>query len=137
MVFEHCAFNVPDAAAAAAWYVQHLGFHVVRAVDGPPHTRFLADETGRMVLEIYTNRNASIPDYHQQHWLVVHLAVVSRAADADRARLEAAGATLATIDELPDGSRLIMVRDPWGICVQLCQRTHAMPRGGTAAPLQE
>jgi catechol 2,3-dioxygenase-like lactoylglutathione lyase family enzyme len=127
MRFEHFALNVPDARAAADWYVAHLGFTIVRAVDGPPFTRFLADETGRTVLEVYTNPKATVPDYPRQHWLTVHLAVVSRDVDADRARLEKAGATLATIDDLPDGSRLVMLRDPWGVCVQLCRRTTPMP----------
>lgn len=128
MDFEHFALNVPDARAAADWYVQHLGFSVVRAVEGPPHTRFLADGTGRTVLEIYSNPAAAIPDYAKQHWLVVHFAVVSTDAAADRARLEKAGATLATIDKLPDGSQVITMRDPWGVCVQLCQRAQPLPR---------
>jgi catechol 2,3-dioxygenase-like lactoylglutathione lyase family enzyme len=128
MVFEHFALNVPDAVAAADWYVRHLGFRIVRAVEGPPFTRFLADETGRTVLEVYTNPAAPVPDYARQHWLVVHFALVSPDVDADRARLEAAGAKLATIDNLPDGSRLAMMRDPWGVCVQLCQRAQPLPR---------
>lgn len=128
MVFEHFALNVPDAVAAADWYVKHLGFAVVRSVDNTPFTRFLADETGRTVLEIYTNPGGPIPDYANQHWLVVHFALVSADIEADRARLEAAGATVATVDDLPDGSRLVMMRDPWGICVQLCRRARLMPR---------
>ncbi len=127
MVFEHFAINVPDARSAADWYVQHLGFAIVRAVEGVPFTRFLADNTGRTVLEVYSNPAAPVPDYAKQHWLVAHFAVVSRDADADRARLAAAGATVATIDDLPDGSRLIMMRDPWGVCIQLCRRTQPMP----------
>lgn len=127
MRFEHFAINVPDARAAAAWYVEHLGLSVVRAVEGPPHTRFLADETGRTVLEVYSNPAAPVPEYARQHWLVFHFALVSRDAEADRARLEAAGATFATVDALPDGSRLVMLRDPWGVCIQLCQRAVPMP----------
>jgi glyoxylase I family protein len=127
MRFEHFALNVPDARAAAAWYVEHLGFTIVRAAEHAPYTRFLADETGRTVFEIYTNPAAPVPDYRQQHWLVAHLAVVSRDIEADRARLEQAGATLATIDDLPDGSRLIMMRDPWGVSLQLCRRATSMP----------
>jgi predicted enzyme related to lactoylglutathione lyase len=127
MRFEHFALNVADSRAAAAWYVEHLGFTIVRSVEQSPYTRFLADETGRTVVEIYSNQTATIPDYRNQHWLVVHFAVVSRDADADRARLEKAGATLATVDALPDGSRLVMMRDPWGVCVQLCQRATLMP----------
>jgi glyoxylase I family protein len=127
MRFEHFALNVPDSRAAAAWYVEHLGFTIIRAIEQAPFTRFLADETGRTVLEVYTNPKAPVPDYKSQHWLVVHFAVVSRDVEADQVRLEKAGATLATIDNLPDGSRLIMMRDPWGICVQLCRRATLMP----------
>jgi glyoxylase I family protein len=127
MRFEHFALNVPDARAAAAWYVEHLGFTIVRVVEKSPFTHFLADETGRTVLEVYTNPAAAIPDYRNQHWLIVHFAVVSRDVDADRARLEKAGATIATVDDLPDGSRLVMMRDPWGVCLQLCRRATLMP----------
>lgn len=127
MLFEHVALNVPDSRATAAWYVQHLGFTVVRAVEKAPYTRFLADDSGRTVLEVYSNPAAPYPDYKNQHWLVSHVAVVSQDVEADRARLEQAGATVATIDDLPDGSRLIMMRDPWGVCVQLCRRTNPMP----------
>lgn len=127
MRFEHFAINVPDSRAAAAWYVEHLGLTIVRAVEGAPFTRFLADDSGRTVIEVYSNPVAPYPDYPNQHWLVFHFALVSADSDADRARLEQAGATLATIDDLPDGSRLIMMRDPWGVCIQLCRRAKLMP----------
>lgn len=127
MRFEHLALNVPDARASAAWYVQHLGLSVVRALDGAPYTHFLADDSGRTILEVYSNPAAPYPAYHDQHWLVLHVAFVSADADADRVRLEKAGATLATVDALADGSRLVMMRDPWGVCLQLCQRARPMP----------
>lgn len=127
MRFEHFAINVPDSRAAAQWYVEHLGLKIVRAVEHGSFTRFLADETGRTVLEIYTNPAAPVPDYANQHWLVLHFALVSQDVAADRDRLEAAGATYATVDELPDGSRLIMLRDPWGVCIQLCHRAVSLP----------
>ena len=127
MRFEHFAINVPDARAAADWYVANLGLKVVRAVEGAPWTRFLADDSGRTVIEVYSNPKAPYPDYHNQHWLVFHFALVSKDVEADRTRLEKAGAVLATIDDLPDGSRLIMMRDPWGVCIQLCRRTTLMP----------
>ena len=47
----------------ADWYVAHLGMRVVRQVDGPPHTRFLADAAGATVVELYENPAARIPDY--------------------------------------------------------------------------
>ncbi len=125
--FEHFALNVPDAAGQARWMVDHLGFAVTRAMDTPPFTHFLADETGRVIVELYSNPAAEIPDYASQHPLVFHLAVVATDADAARNRLEDAGAAFSNEDRLPDGSHLVMMRDPWGLPLQLCQRATPFP----------
>ncbi len=122
MKFEHFALNVPDPAAMARWYVEHLGFAIARQRVDPPFTHFLADETGRVVMEIYANPKAPIPDYAAQHPLVFHFAVVADDARAQCRRLEAAGARLFLEEPLPDGSLLLMLRDPWGVPLQLCQR---------------
>jgi predicted enzyme related to lactoylglutathione lyase len=127
MIFEHFALNVPDAAAMATWYVKNFGLRIVRQRDEAPYTRFLADETGRVFLEIYSNPAAPYPDYAAQHELVFHWAMVSRDPDDERVKLEAAGAKLLKAEDLPDGSRLLMLRDPWGVAFQLCRRTTAMP----------
>ncbi len=127
MKFEHFAINVPDAAAHAQWYVANLGFKTVRQMTVAPFTHFLADETGRVVVELYSNPKATIPDYKALHPLNFHLAVVAADARADRARLEQSGATLFLEDPQADGSLLIMLRDPWNVPLQLCQRTTLMP----------
>ena len=127
MKFEHFALNVPDARAHAHWYVQHAGFKIVRARDDAPFTHFLADETGRVVVEFYSNTKSAYPDYGHMHPLSFHLAVVAPDAAAERARLERAGAKLHLEEPQPDGSLLIMLRDPWGVPLQLCQRTNPMP----------
>jgi catechol 2,3-dioxygenase-like lactoylglutathione lyase family enzyme len=119
---EHVALNVSDPRAMAEWYVAHLGMRVVRQVDGPPHTRFLADAAGRTVVEVYANAGARVPDYGAMDPLELHLAFDSSAPDADRDALVAAGATAVSEDRLPDGSRLLMLRDPWGLPLQLCAR---------------
>jgi len=36
--------------------------------------------------------------------------------------LLAAGATLVKEEDLADGSYLVMMRDPWGLAIQLCRR---------------
>jgi len=51
------------------------------------------------------------------------VAVATNDAKRERARLERAGATLFLEEPQPDGSLLIMLRDPWGVALQLCQRT--------------
>lgn len=132
MIFEHLAINVPAPAEQAAWYVRHLGFAIVRAREEEPFTQFLADGSGRVVVELYRNSRAAIPDYGEADPLTFHIAVVSADAAADRARLEAAGATLAREEPQPDGSILLMMRDPWGVPLQLCERVDPFPWPPTA-----
>lgn len=127
MRFEHFALNMPDTRAAAAWYVAHLGLKVLRARAEAPFTHFLADDSGRVFLEIYSNPVDPLPDYNTQHPLRVHFAFSVGDARAERARLQKAGARLVVEEELPDGTRLIMMRDPWGMPVQLCQRAEPFP----------
>jgi glyoxylase I family protein len=127
MKFEHFALNVPDAPAMSRWYVEHLGFAVVRKKDEAPFTHFLGDDTGRVTLEVYSNPAAAMPDYSGVHPLVFHVAVCAPDARAEQRRLEKAGAKLFLEENLPDGSRLTMMRDPWGLPLQLCQRTTPFP----------
>ena len=122
MKFEHFALNVPDARAMSRWYVEQLGFQVLRRREDAPYTHFLADDTGRVVAELYTNLTAVIPDYAAQHPLLFHFAVYTTDARAAQQRLVNAGATLFLEENAPDGTRLTMMRDPWGVPLQLCQR---------------
>ncbi len=124
MKFEHIALNVPDSVGMADWYVRYLGMSIVRSSDDEPYGRFLADDSGRVVMEIYSNRNAPIPDYRQVHPLSLHRAFAVADADAERDRLMLAGAV--AVDEIrpPDGSKIYMLRDPWGVPLQLCERAN-------------
>ena len=124
MKFEHFALNVPDARRMSLWYVDHLGMQIVRRREEAPYTHFLADETGRVIMELYTNPESAIPDYPSAHPLTFHVAVVAENALAAQERLEMAGARLFKEDTLPDGTILTMMRDPWGVPLQLCQRAN-------------
>jgi glyoxylase I family protein len=119
---EHIAWNVSDPVAVAAWYVEHLGMRIVRRLDTPPHIHFLADAKGRVVIEIYSSPADAVPDYASMHPMRFHLAFAAPDPDAARAALIAAGATFVDEQTLADGSRLLMLRDPWGIALQLCAR---------------
>lgn len=120
---EHAAWQHPDPVAAAAWYGRHLGFTIARKLDQAPHTHFLADAAGRVVIEIYHNPKAPMPDYRALDPLVLHLAFTVADPVAARDQLLAAGATLADdLVTLPNGDRLIMLRDPWGFALQLVNR---------------
>ncbi len=126
MQFEHFAINVPDAAAMAQWYVEHCRMRAVRALTEEPYTHFLADEGGRVVMEIYSNPSAPTMDFGAQDPLVFHFAFAVRDPVPLSQKLIAAGASLADDVTLDDGSHLIMLRDPWGVPLQLCERTTPM-----------
>jgi len=126
MKLEHIAFNVQDPPAVADWYVQHLGMTIVKSEGAPYHTRFLADDSGLMLVELYRNPPDAVPKYAEMHPLVLHLAFVSADPDADKARLLAAGAALVSEGHPDAQTHLVMLRDPWGLAIQLCKRRTAM-----------
>ncbi len=127
MQVEHIAWQVKDPVAVAGWYTEHLGFKVVRQGKGPSLAHFLGDEGGRVILEVYNNAAASIPDYPAQSPLILHLAFAVPDVAAARDRLLKAGATLAEdVSTTHAGDELAMVRDPWGFALQLIKRKEAM-----------
>jgi catechol 2,3-dioxygenase-like lactoylglutathione lyase family enzyme len=126
MRIEHTALNVPDPVAMADWYVKHLGFRVVMRKTESPFMHFLADEGG-MMIEIYHNPRAAVPDYRSIDPLIAHIALSAGDVDAERARLLAAGAADAgSIAVTPDGDQIVFIRDPWGVALQLVKRKKAM-----------
>lgn len=121
MRIEHVAFNVAEPQAVAAWYCEQFGLSIVRHIPEPNQTHFLADGDAT-ILEIYCNPPDQVPDYGAADPLIFHLAFASEDPASDSARLIAAGASLHTDLQLPDGSHLMMLRDPWGLAIQLCKR---------------
>lgn len=122
MKFEHFAINTNDARATTRWYVENLGLRIARQMDAPPYTAFLADETGRVMIEIYTRTDAPVLNFPETNPLSFHIAFVSTNNDEILAKLTNAGAVRSFEDVLPDGSRLLMMRDPWGVSLQFCHR---------------
>ena len=129
MRFEHFAINVESPAEVAAWYVAHCGMSIARSMAEAPFTHFLKDATGRVVWEIYRNDAAPVPDYRAQDPLVFHWALAVEDAQSERRRLETAGATLFQEVKPGDGSILYMMRDPFGLPLQLCQRAEPFADG--------
>ena len=122
MKLEHVAINVENSVAMAEWYVKNCEMKVVLQVEGPPFTRFLADADGRTAIEIYSNPAASVPDYARQNPLIYHHAFTVDDPDGVKDRLMQAGATFVEEVNLDTGARLVMLRDPWGIPLQLVNR---------------
>jgi catechol 2,3-dioxygenase-like lactoylglutathione lyase family enzyme len=129
MKLEHVAINVADPLALARWYVEHLGLTVVRRGMEPPWGHFLADDSGHVMLEIYGNEQAPKLDFPANHPSSLHFAFVSKDVAGDVRRLIAAGATqVGQIDVAPNKDELAMLRDPWGVCIQLVKRGQPMLR---------
>lgn len=123
MKFEHLGINVPDPRAMASWYVKHFNMKIVRSMNDDPYTRFLADDSGRVCLELYANKTIEIPDYTKQHPLRFHLAFEITNPEKFSAVLIADGATFFEEIRPDESSHLVMLRDPWGVPLQLCKRS--------------
>lgn len=129
MKIEHVGYMVEDPIRVAEWYCAHLGFRVARGMQVSPFTHFLVDSAGQSMLEIYNNPAAQVPDYAALDPLVLHVAmdVGEEGIETVRDRLLAAGASLySDLTLTPAGDQLIMLRDPWGLALQLARRMNAM-----------
>jgi|SRR4029453_10680322 catechol 2,3-dioxygenase-like lactoylglutathione lyase family enzyme len=127
MNIEHVALQVPDPAAMADWYVNHLGCSIKRSTGEPSFIRFLMDGSGDAMMELYRNPRVAVPDYQSMDPMLVHIAFVSPDPERDRDRLVAAGASVADdYTKTPAGDELVMLRDPWGIALQLVKRANPM-----------
>lgn len=119
---EHIAFDVAEPEAAAAWWCKHLGMR--RSAAG---AAFLIDDSGTAGLEIYRSAaTPSAPGWRATHPTTVHIAFTSDDIAADVARLTAAGASLVSCETSADGTGIAMLRDPWGMPLQLCKRAKSI-----------
>ncbi|MCC7165243.1 MAG: VOC family protein [Anaerolineae bacterium] len=128
MKLEHVAINVSAPNEIAEWYVKHFGMEIVRKNNAPPYIQFIGDGSGKILIELYKNPPDSVPDYAAMDPLLLHFAFVTEDPTADKERLMAAGATLYQDSTAEDGTRLVMLRDPWGLAIQLCKRASPMLR---------
>ena len=126
MQIEHLALQVEDPAVAAAWYVEHLGFSIRRAIDGPTVARFIADGGGAVMLEIYHAPSVPVPAYRTMDPALLHVAFTCDDVPGTARRLAAAGATLVSGPQKIGDDELAMLRDPWGLALQLARRGRAM-----------
>ncbi|SMG41570.1 VOC family protein [Arenibacter troitsensis] len=123
MVFEHIALNVKNVEDIKDWYVSNMGLEVVFEQTEAPFMTFFEDSTGRVILELYYRPDEEITDFKTKHPLNFHMAFVSQNAEKDKNRLLDKGASFVEEITKEDGSHLVMLRDPWGMPLQLCHRT--------------
>jgi catechol 2,3-dioxygenase-like lactoylglutathione lyase family enzyme len=124
---EHVAYQVEDPPAFARWYAQHLGLTITRVQPDPPFGHFLADDGNTVMLEVYNNPAVAVPDYAGIDPFVLHVAFSVPDVPSVRARLLGAGATaVGEVQVSPAGDQLAMLRDPWGLPIQLVRRAVPM-----------
>jgi len=127
MKIEHVAYQVANPVDVSAWYVRHLGLTVKRAQSVEPFGHFLADDGDSVMLEFYRFPAVPVPDYWQMDPTVVHIAFATADLSATRQRLIAAGATaVGEVSQNHLGDELAMLRDPWGLAIQLVKRQTRM-----------
>jgi catechol 2,3-dioxygenase-like lactoylglutathione lyase family enzyme len=137
MNLEHLGLNHRDPVAAAQWYCQNLGMTVARKFDAPGHGHFLADARGKMMLEFYFDASVPVPDYAAMDAFAFHVAFQVNDVAANRARLLTTGATPeGDIKTNADGDQLTIVRDPWGLALQLVKRAQPMLEPGPIPPVE-
>jgi len=119
---EHVAIDVADPDSLIAWWCENLGFR-----RSAPHSAFIIDDSGTMGLEVYrTGETPAAPDYKAMNSMTLHVAFVSEDVKADADRLVAAGATLETIKLDSPDFHMAILRDPWGVAIQLCKRARTI-----------
>ena len=116
---EHIGINVKDPKAMADWYCEHLSMTIAKDAG---QALFIADRSGHGVLEIYNNPAVEVPDYAGMDPLLLHIAFVSEDVDADEAKLIKAGATKYKETIRENGDVIAILRDPWGLAIQLAKR---------------
>ncbi len=127
MKIEHLGLNVKDPVAMAQWYERNLGMRIVRKGGPPAHTHFLADDSGQVMFEIYCNTKAPMLDLPSTDLLTLHLAFLADDVVEKHRQLLAAGATpLDAPTVIASGDQLAVIRDPWGLAVQLVKRAKPM-----------
>ncbi len=78
------------------------------------------------MLEIYAG-TLPVPDYRAMDPALLHVAFAAEDVEATRARLIAAGASaVAETVVTPAGDRFAMLRDPWGLPLQLARRARPL-----------
>ena len=122
MKLEHIAFDVPEPEKFIAWWCEHLGFRRSK-----PGSAFILDDSGIMGLEIYrTGETPAAPEYAKLNAMTLHVAFVSEDVKADAERLVAAGAALETLKNDDPAFQMAILRDPWGVAIQLCKRARTI-----------
>ena len=114
--FEHVAINVPEKDGMADWYVR----------DVPEKMTFLADADGTVILELYNNSSAAHLPLTDTEPLALHIAFEVPDPESAADELVRAGATVEVPLQSVGDDTMVMLRDPFGLPLQLVKRGRPM-----------
>lgn len=123
MKIEHLALNVEDPVAMAKWYCENLGFTILKGMNISPFAHFIADASKNMLLEIFLLPDKKVPDYRSLNPAIMHLGFSVEDIATLYEKLVSNDATI--VDEISvakSGDKIAMLRDPWGLPIQLIKR---------------
>jgi catechol-2,3-dioxygenase len=121
---EHIGIRVENPIEMAKWYKDVLGFKIkFSGADSEKAVAFITDAANTVLLEI--GKVPGVKPLHNSlsHHLQFHIALKSDDPDADTKYLIQNGAKF--IEKCPitrAGDYLVVLKDPWGNCIQLSQR---------------
>lgn len=128
MKIEHLALNVEDPVKMAKWYSQNLGFTILKEMKVSPFAHFIADESKHILLEIFRLPDKEPADYRSSNPDMMHLAFSTENIEVQYQKLILAGAVEVSggVSVLKNGDKIAMLRDPWGLPIQLVSRNEVM-----------
>lgn len=127
MRIEHLALMMEDPVSAAKWYSDNLDFTILKQMDVSPFAHFIADNSKRVMLEIFRLPDKEVPDYKLVDPAIMHLGFLVDDINEKFQKLVSSGATI--VDEIivtKNGDMVAMLRDPWGLPIQLIKRKKSM-----------
>jgi len=124
---EHLGFNVSDPNAVAEWYVQNLGMKIIRKDNNSPFVTFIADKGKHVIMEFYNKDKFPKIDFNKINYMSFHFAFMVDSIEVSKSKLISNGAkVMEDISALPSGDKVLMMRDPWGMPLQLVKRVNPM-----------
>ena len=124
---QHIGFNVYNPIEVSNWYIQNLGMKLIRQGNAPEHVTFIADSGNNMEIEFYNKEKFHKIEFQKIDVLTFHFAFLTDNINLIESKLITAGAKLVEkTTKTPTGDKVAMLRDPWGMPLQLVQRSNPM-----------
>ncbi len=128
MKLEHIGLCIEHPITMAEWWVANLGFQfLAKTGTDDDGVAFITDDQGT-ILEFGRLEEVPCLDLNRLKFIQLHFAIDCDEPVREAERLVRQGATL--VGESPRNAytnEKLIVRDPWGTCIQLIHRKFKLP----------